>query len=770
MKVLIEEYPYAFKDVEQALDGLFTLKDRKGNLSVSYVGYYYNPKIREVVFILPKVLINEKGRVFGLKDDAESGYDPRDIIDIDNARLKPHEVRFIYEFSVWIHRSIVVYDDTHAENEIVLCEQMESEGPGAKKKSNTWLDVILSLIRFAKENKSFFTFVLRNMHSGYNKINWTRTISGTPAHMQDESPVYLNPVNKKRQINFDEELIVIFFSILNYISGRYGFKTEIPFGFDLIKGGKFERYLNGYGCHRLRLIKYKYFSDVAMRLWNLCYAFFDKTYRINTATTQREYLLAKSFHIVFEAMIDELIGDRDEDIPAGLKDQTDGKLIDHFYTYPGLLINREKENDIYYIGDSKYYKIGSEPGPNSVFKQYTYARNVIQWNLNLYYPERDETEEERRKRLADKGRFALSNPLRDEVTEGYNPIPNFFISANIDPATLTYDSWVTQHKDKTYVSRQFENRLYDRDTLIVSHYDVNFLYVLRLYARNHAGEKSAYKTEVRRQFRREIQDLLKRKFNFYVMAAHPDVDGIKWMQENFRSVLGKTFSPFLDRNVFSLALDDNPKFRADNERLLAELRKNFYVVRCELGNEPYAALDKNRAVVGDVTSPTAERGTYLTTCIVRPEQGAEGNKTIRETYSRFASEEAAGITYVQMRMPQSGSVDGIRYLLPICDGEIRGFYDIDSVTFGTRPKQLSDGQSYQLPVLKLKLGEYHRFETPCTVGINLAAMSNQLWNRAQLERLKQKSVDASGGYTAEEPAFAYGAGADIDEDAGYIES
>ncbi len=97
-----------------------------------------------------------------------------------------------------------------------------------------------------------------------------------------------------------------------------------------------------------------------------------------------EYLLVKSFHIVFEAIIEELIGDKD--VPAGLKEQDDGKLVDHFYTYDALISDREKNNDVYYIGDSKYYKIGSNPGRESVYKQYTYARNVIQWNLNLFLP------------------------------------------------------------------------------------------------------------------------------------------------------------------------------------------------------------------------------------------------------------------------------------------------------------------------------------------------------------------------------------------------
>ena len=61
MKLLIEEYQYNVSDVENVLDGLFTLLDVEQKVSVSYVGYYYNPheKVHDVVFILPKVLIDK---------------------------------------------------------------------------------------------------------------------------------------------------------------------------------------------------------------------------------------------------------------------------------------------------------------------------------------------------------------------------------------------------------------------------------------------------------------------------------------------------------------------------------------------------------------------------------------------------------------------------------------------------------------------------------------------------------------------------------------
>ena len=64
---------------------------------------------------------------------------------------------------------------------------------------------------------------MTNQHSGPHKVNWTRTIASTNAIIQNGQPIYLNPVNKKRRINFDEELLIIFFSILNYIGDTYGF-------------------------------------------------------------------------------------------------------------------------------------------------------------------------------------------------------------------------------------------------------------------------------------------------------------------------------------------------------------------------------------------------------------------------------------------------------------------------------------------------------------------------------------------------------------------
>ena len=575
MRVIIEGYCYRASAVRDVLRELSSLENVGGEISVGYVGYYYHPQLRDCVFILPKVLVNEENKVF-------SRLDPHDIIDLDHCtELSSEERSFIYEFAVWIYRAIEVFNKSNPNSGIVLHRKIAEMGKGKRVLSNTFLDILLSLLRFNKERHSFFTTILRNLHSGYNKINWTRTISRSTAWVQNDVPVYLNPVNKKRQINTDEELIIIYFSILNHISETYGFPVDITLGFELIKGRKFEHYLKGYGKRRLQQIKYRYFSDIQLRLWEMCYAFFDKAHQIHIVAEQREYLLVKNFNIVFEAIIDELIGDKEP--PRGLKDQDDGKRVDHIYSYRNLT-NNEEDRPIYYIGDSKYYKIGNKISDESVYKQFTYARNVIQWNLNLFLDNSEENAALRKE-----------HPIyRDELTEGYNIVPNFFISAKMDEKLSYADNVSTTNRENnTFLSRHFENRLFDRDTLLVYHYDVNFLYVVSLYARENAHQKAQWKQKVRELFREKIQAALEKNYKFYAMTPKPGVNHEEYLRENFQELLGKVYRPFDDTNYLSLALDKQKE--SENKDLLDKLQKDYYVVECPLGKNPTSVLSGEKA-------------------------------------------------------------------------------------------------------------------------------------------------------------------------------
>lgn len=606
MRILIEEYQYKYEDVCDVLKGLGVLQDVEGKVSLSYVGYYFNddPDVNDCVFILPKVLLEGE---FG-KEKVFGHIEPRGLINAEDCKdLTTEEHTFIYNLSVWIYRAITVFrdhefdrvEDGKRQSSIVLYKQAPMMGHTRKRKANTFLDVLLTLQEWNKRNESFVMFIVKNLHSGYNKINWTRTISRSQAVIQEsiggtrrQDVSYLNPINKKRQINFDEELLVIYYSILQHMHDKYGFPVSINVNFPLIRGDKFKRYIDSYGKRRLKQIKYKYFSDKALELWELCYAFFDRPDNIMLNVDQREYLLVKSFHIVFEAIIDELIAG-DQKLPKELKDQPDGKRVDHLYQYQELT-NNDKNDNIYYIGDSKYYKRGNSLGKESIYKQFTYARNVIQWNIDLFNNGKAEEKSGHVK-------------LRDDVTEGYNIIPNFFISANQnvlrpedDIKLIDSDKEESKRRQQYYLSRQFENRLFDRDTFLLAHYDVNFLFVVALYGRNNAASKVQWRNKVRRMFRTEIQQMLKENFEFYAMTAKSDVSPDTYIRENFQQVLGKVYHPFdnqegSDQQYFSLALrkpekESNPEVSAkisnENEAVMFALRQAFYIAKCPLGVDP----------------------------------------------------------------------------------------------------------------------------------------------------------------------------------------
>ena len=677
MRILIEEYQYNVVDVKEILHGIDALENVEGRVSIHYVGYYYNTLLKDCVFILPKVLLKDvdgQELVFGK-------YKPEDIVCPNKDReMEAQEKDFLYKFAVWIYRAIVVFkNDKRNDTGIVYHQKIAQVGTGSRRLSNTYLDILLSLIQFNRDNQSFFFFIVKNQHSGLNKVNWMRTIASTNAIVQNGQPIYLNPVNKKRRINFDEELLIIFFSILNYIGDTYGFPKEICCQYQLITGKRFETYLNGFGKTRLHQIKYKYFSDKALQLWNLCYAFFEQSKQVYVSTDRREYLLVKNFYIVFETIIDELVGDNP--LPDGMdKRQDDGKIVDHLFTAASLMESKHRHSDAdtrqtYYIGDSKYYKMGHELGRESVYKQYTYARNVIQWNLDIFNGLNDTVK---------------TSPvrLRDEQTEGYEIIPNFFISAKLDEQFRYNDDGIekTDRKKNKHKNVQFMNRLFDRDTMLLFHYDVNFLYVLSLYARDNASQKAAWKSKIRNRFRREIQEWLQKDYDFYAMRAKPGVDDAAYIKTHFQQLLGKIYTPFSqDKSIYSLALENADKYKSENNALLSELRKHFFVEPCALGRDPLEVLPEITASgSGNMPADAAEKNVF--TCLVR------------KTDDNFKSYyEHNGKSYTMERIPTINLM-GIKYLLPMVGGMIDGYYEIERMAF-------VDNKG--VPGLRLRLGEYH---------------------------------------------------------------
>lgn len=140
------------------------------------------------------------------------------------------------------------------------------------------------------------------------------------------------------------------------------------------------------------------------------------------------------------------------------------------------------------------------------------------------------------------------------------------------------DIKLTDNKKQNFLSRQFDNRLFDRDTFLIAHYDVNFLFVVALYGRNEQGEKNVWKEKVRNMFRKEIQHMLNSKFDFYAMTAKEGVSAVEYIQDHFQQLLGKVYTPYDDRGAqkfYSLALDNGEQFAGENATILSQLKDSF---------------------------------------------------------------------------------------------------------------------------------------------------------------------------------------------------
>lgn len=598
MLLFIEGYSYSI-DVPVRKDGhtireiladlVPPLTEEGAKVPFEYVGYYYSRVAGDMVFFLPKVvLLDTENTVFGAA--------PEDIIDFDaiarkekagsvifaEEELKDYK-KFLSELSIWIYRAISVYQENYDDNDIIQRKELHTDGGNRKRKHNTLLDVIIAMREFNRKNQDFLTFIAKQAHSGYNKISWPKTISRSQAIMQDDAPIYMNPINKKKEVNYDEELLIIFYSILNYVHEEHGFDSTININYPLIPATKIKHsYIEkGLGKRRLRQIKYKYFSDKTLHIWDLCYAFFERSHEIAINQVRIECMLVHKFEHVFEAMIDDLIGDDINAFGRGVKKQQDGKRIDHIYLDKNLIEQDENAWKTYYISDSKYYKRNEQSevtlGETSIYKQFTYARNVVQWSMNIFLGINSEQ----------KG----YTQVRDSLTEGYNPIPNFFISGHIPSKEdagekyLSFADPALKQQDSLYLNRHFENRLFDRDTLLLSHYDVNFLFVIALYGRDNKSKKEDWKQAVRHEFREKVQQTLNKMYEFRKLQP---IEGSNWEEyicQNFQVLNGKIYRPYDNCPYLVMALMKND---VEAQKLL----KTMQVTKHEkIAQENHIAID-----------------------------------------------------------------------------------------------------------------------------------------------------------------------------------
>ena len=570
MKIFFEEYTYDQDLVEKYIPGFYTTPPRNGEVKIPYVGYFFNtdPEVMDSVFILPKVFLNSKGEAFG-------EFKPEEIYDAAAENSKLRESNYyseIFHLSVWIYRSIAHYIERHRDEDISERDKLQDVISVNGDSSQTYLDTILQLIKFNNEHKNLFTYISKINSRGNNRVHWGKTISHITPFMQDDEPVYLKFMNKNKTMNVDEELIVLFYSVLDYLRDKYNFKivrnlnyeTDIRYVEKLIESGR--------GTRVMWAMRKKYFTDELVALWNLLNVFFKKAESVSARKYHDETLLIKNYNLVFEDMIDELISDETREIYPDLKEQDDGKIVDHIYRYGSLI----GDDYLYYIGDSKYYKEGNEPGKNSIYKQFTYAKNVIQYNMDIFNNAKGREKKDYRE---GKVRY------RDDLTEGYNITPNFFIRGKVDHNHLNYtnDELSKEEGNDGFIdSYHFKNRLFDRDTLLLQKYSINFLYVLSSYASKHNDDN--YKEEVRKKFKKDLINELEKRYKFLLLQSK-EGNLSEVINKHYRLLNGKIYKSFTVDRIVMFAYERRKKGLL---KLLNEISDDFNIYEYKFSDEPYA--------------------------------------------------------------------------------------------------------------------------------------------------------------------------------------
>ena len=510
MKLFFEDYIYNLPIIQKSgLSQYFYISEKYDEAKLISVGYFYAPEIQDVVFILPKIFL---GRLSLQKDTNgnnifEPGpentthwavfgkYLPESIYDLNDSKnplLEDSRLQTILQMTVWLYQSIVKYQRRNGKTEIISSQPNKvAKRIGGDDKA-TYIDIILSLLRFQKEHQNLFTFISKINNSGNNKIHWGKTISRIQPLLQDGVPVYSEFRNKNKAINYDEEIIVLFHSVLKYLKQSFRFASKPNIHYNLIPTHKIKTLIvSGKGTKYLRSIRRKYFTDELVSLWNLLYVFFEKSERIATGKQGEEALMVRNYNIVFEDMIDALIGDEQFDKYRRLPD---GKIIDHLYVDKSLT----SDGQIYFIGDSKYYRKEEDIEGTSVFKQYTYAKNIIQLNIDAIL-----------KHLQPR-----QVRYRDELSEGYDITPNFFIRGYVDPDKMNFtDPALKPMRHLFAPNRHYVNRPFDRDSLVLCGFNINFLYVLSHYVLESGSSPS--RTMLKQHLRDGIVNRLNDVYEFY---------------------------------------------------------------------------------------------------------------------------------------------------------------------------------------------------------------------------------------------------------------
>jgi len=526
MRIFIEGESYSLDILKPIFGDKFYMPNGVNGI-IDKVGYYHSID-NEVIYLLPKVFIDTKGLILNKY--------PKDLFSensIDNVIESQDELNWLKRFLIIFYKGLIEYrvryKNTNQSKGDVL--QLSSS---LGENEYSFLDIVLSFVNFHKKNKNTILFIHKKQTSAkHKKVNWVKTVRKSNPFVTNEGiPIYSELNVKKKYIDTEEELLCMFYSVLNHLNTEYNFSIQIDESYTIAKGSAYEK-LAANAPKILKKIRYKYFSDTLVKMYKLLELYFSKSNKVSIQNKNEDFIMVKYYHLIFEDMIDKLITSKidSKETSKGvslkkLKENKDGKIIDHLFEYDSLI---DRDESIFYIGDSKYYKTNNEVQENSIYKQFTYAKNVIQFNIDLLNED---------KKINNNIRY------RDKVTEGYNITPNFFIQGVVtDIFDFDDDKLVIDFYKGIKHSYHFKERIFDRDSLFVNHYSINFLFVLKSYTNKSSFELDKYRVEIHKKFRDDFVAYLKNHslFTFYKSEFESPELLKEFIDKEFRNLTGRTY-------------------------------------------------------------------------------------------------------------------------------------------------------------------------------------------------------------------------------------
>jgi hypothetical protein len=152
MKVLVEGEKYPLIKLKNIIDSKFyTIKGDYG--VVDYVGYYYSFINKEVVYLLPKVFIDKGKKVlFDFNKD--------DLIDSEfnnkiNNKAKIAKFKYLL---ILFYRSLIEYKKRNFDTVLLNKNNAIVLNISLGKDEYSYLDIILNIVNFHKENKNVILF------------------------------------------------------------------------------------------------------------------------------------------------------------------------------------------------------------------------------------------------------------------------------------------------------------------------------------------------------------------------------------------------------------------------------------------------------------------------------------------------------------------------------------------------------------------------------------------------------------------------------------